>query len=63
MWEDQEEDDDEDEGLAGQFLSDILSTNKYGKQQLRRENRVGDILVKVFFPAGKGKEILHWDFE
>uniref|UniRef100_A0A8C2T3W4 Lysine demethylase 5B n=1 Tax=Coturnix japonica TaxID=93934 RepID=A0A8C2T3W4_COTJA len=34
MWEDQEEDEDEDEGLTGQFLSDILSTNKYGESQL-----------------------------
>lgn len=32
MWEDQDEEEDEDEGLAGQLLSDILSTNKYGKQ-------------------------------
>uniref|UniRef100_A0A8C0HCS8 Importin 9 n=1 Tax=Chelonoidis abingdonii TaxID=106734 RepID=A0A8C0HCS8_CHEAB len=32
MWEDREDEEDEDEGLAGQLLSDILATNKYGKQ-------------------------------
>lgn len=33
MWEDQEdEEEEEDEGLTGQLLSDILATNKYGKQ-------------------------------
>ncbi|XP_074792211.1 importin-9 isoform X2 [Natator depressus] len=29
MWEDREDEEDEDEGLAGQLLSDILATNKY----------------------------------
>lgn len=33
MWEDQDEEQDEDEedGLAGQLLSDILATSKYGE--------------------------------
>lgn len=35
MWEDNEaaegeDDDDEDEGLAGQLLSDLIASNKYG---------------------------------
>lgn len=31
MWEDQEDEEEENEGLTGQLLSDILATNKYGK--------------------------------
>lgn len=33
MWEDQEGDEEEEdeEGLTGQLLSDILATNKYGE--------------------------------
>lgn len=35
MWEDNEaeegeDDDEEDEGLAGQLLSDLIASNKYG---------------------------------
>lgn len=35
MWEDEEEDQEDEEeggGLAGQLLSDILATSKYGKR-------------------------------
>ena len=31
MWEDQDEEDEEEDGLAGQLLSDILATSKYGE--------------------------------
>lgn len=35
MWDDlaeDEDDEEEDEGLAGQLLSDLIASNKYGKQ-------------------------------
>lgn len=37
MWDEQEEgeeEEEEDEGLAGQMLSDLISSNRYGKTNL-----------------------------
>lgn len=45
MWEEQEEEEGEDEGLAGQLLSDLIASNKYGTPQ-----RLGYSCILSSFP-------------